>query len=149
MKVSICPEDLLVTHSLGSCIGLTLYDPVAKIGGMVHCMLPLASQDKTGKSTDPCVFTDVGVSRLLQGVFDRGAVRKRLIAKVAGGANLQDSMGTFKIGERNYTVLRKLLWKNSILISQQDVGGAIARTMTLEMATGKTFIRSGAQSFEL
>lgn len=149
MKVSNQPDDILVTYSLGSCIGLSLYDPVAGVGGLIHCMLPLSKIDVEKAKDNPYMFTDVGVQAFLQALFDMGATRKNLIAKVAGGANILDKKGLFKIGERNYVVLRKMLWKNNILIEAEDVGGTKTRTVFLYMDTGKTLIKSGGEEYEL
>jgi len=148
-KTSSSSEDEIITHSLGSCIGLTLYDPVAVIGGLIHCMLPLSKNNKAKADANPSMFVDTGVPLLLQVLFDMGAKRQRLIAKVAGGSNILDEKGMFKIGERNYLVLRKILWKNNILIDSEEVGGSQARTMILRMNEGKTFIKSAGQEHEL
>lgn len=149
MKFSYSAEDILITYSLGSCIGLTLYDPVAKVGGMVHTMLPLSKQDPAKAKINPYMYTDTGVQALIQEIFNLGATRRNIIAKAAGGATLLDEKGLFRIGERNYTVLRKVLWKNDILISSEDVGASKSRTMILNMESGKTFIRSGGTEVEL
>lgn len=141
MKVSDDPSDILVTHSLGSCIGLSLYDPEIGVGGMVHCMMPVSKLDPVKAAANPLMYTDTGVTALLKALFDRGANRKRLIVAVAGAASLLDDKGLFKIGEKNYAILRKILWKNDILISQEDVGGNIVRTMYLYMNTGQTLIK--------
>jgi len=149
MAVTDGPEDVLVTYSLGSCVGLALFDPAIRIGGMIHCMLPLSKIDPQKAAAHPAMFTDTGVSALLQEMFNRGADRKRIVATVAGGGSLLDEKGLFKIGERNYAVLRKVLWKNDILIQGEDVGGTAPRTMYLYMATGKTLVKSNGRSTEL
>lgn len=149
MNVSNQRDDVLVTYSLGSCMGLTLYDPQAGVGGMIHCMLPLSKIDENKAISNPLMFTDTGVQKLLQAVFNLGAERRNLIAKVAGCAVLCDDKGLFKIGERNYTVLRKVLWKNDILIAAEEVGGSIARTMYLYMDSGRTVIKSHGQEHDL
>ncbi|MCC6491011.1 MAG: chemotaxis protein CheD [Candidatus Hydrogenedentes bacterium] len=149
MLVTQSLEDVLITYSLGSCIGVSLYDPEAQVGGLIHCMLPLSRIDPERAKRQPQMFTDTGVPALLQEVLNRGANRKRIVAKVAGAAAPLSDNGVFKIGERNYTVLRKVLWKNEILIAAEEVGGTIARTMTLYMETGKTTIRSGGVEREL
>jgi chemotaxis protein CheD len=95
------------------------------------------------------MFTDTGIAVLLQSLFDLGATRKDLVANVAGASQTMDRQRLFRIGERNYTVLRKLLWKNEILIAAEDVGGTSSRTMYLEMATGRTFIKSDGQTHVL
>ncbi len=149
MKVSSHPEDVLVTYSLGSCIGMTVYDPALRIGGMLHCMLPLSKIDQDKARANPAMFADTGVSLLLKQLSDRGEERRRLIVKLAGAAELLDAKGLFKIGERNYTIARKVLWKNDILIAAEDVGGSKARTMSLQIATGLTKLKSGAEEWEL
>lgn len=149
MFVSDNPEDILVTYSLGSCVGLILYDPVVHVGGMIHCMLPLSKTDPDKAAKNPAMFVDTGVPQLIQSVFDLGAQRKRLIAKVAGGAKILDEQGMFKIGERNHTVLRKVLWKNNILIDGEDVGGTKARTLYLHIADGTAYVKSGGERSDL
>ncbi|MBN1268237.1 MAG: chemotaxis protein CheD [Kiritimatiellae bacterium] len=142
-------EEVLVTYSLGSCIGLSLYDPVACVGGLVHCMMPLSKTDPAKARAKPCMYVDSGVMLLLQVLFDLGATRKNLIAKVAGAARMMDHKEIFNIGERNYTVVRRILWKNDILIAGDDTGGTITRSMYLYMATGETTIRTGGKELPL
>lgn len=149
MKVSTSEAETLITYSLGSCVGLTLYDACAKVGGLIHSMLPLSKIDPSKAERNPCMFVDTGVPALLQALFDRGAQRKNLIAKVAGASHIMDDQGIFNIGERNYTVLRKLLWKNNILVAGEDVGGSIPRTMYLQMHTGKTVLKMAGREVEL
>lgn len=149
MKVSKNPSDTLITYSLGSCIGVALFDPDAGVGGLIHCMLPLSRIDPEKAKQNPHMFTDTGVPALIQSLLDNGGTRKRMIAKVAGAASPLNDNGMFKIGERNYTVLRKVLWKNEILIAAEDVGGTVARTLLLNIANGKTIIRSGGKEREL
>ncbi len=149
MAVSSDPDDVLVTYALGSCLGVSVYDHRAKVGGLIHCMLPLSSVDPEKALAKPCMFTDTGVLALLDAVFARGAMRSSLSVKAIGAASLLDDKGVFKIGERNYTVFRKVLWKNNILINAEDVGGAISRTVYLRIATGQTLIRSGKGEREL
>ena len=140
MKVSSDLEDVLVTYSLGSCIGLTLYDQDAQIGGMVHTMLPLARKNPERAKTCPAMFTDSGVMALIQELLNLGASKQNLVARAAGGAAVMDENGTFKIGERNYTTLKKILWKNDILLRAEDIGGTQARTLSLYMEDGRTTV---------
>lgn len=149
MQISNTPTDVLVTYSLGSCAGLSLYDPAAEVGGLIHCMLPLSKIDREKAKANPQMFVDTGVPDLLQNMFNLGAQRKRIIAKVAGCAQLLDEKKLFRIGERNYTVLRKVLWKNDILIAAEDIGGSIPRTMFLYMETGVTILKIRGQEVEL
>jgi chemotaxis protein CheD len=149
MRFSSEPEDVIITYSLGSCIGLTLFDTDKGIGGLVHCMLPLSKIDAAKAEANPFMFIDSGVTAFLQALFDRGAQRKTLVAKVAGGAQIMDDKGVFNIGERNNTVVRKMLWKNNILVSGEDVGGSTPRTMSLDLATGRTVLKMAGTEREL
>jgi chemotaxis protein CheD len=139
----------LVTHSLGSCIGLTLWDPEVRVGGMIHYMLPESSISPEKAKSRPAMFADSGLPLLFRKAFELGASKKRLIVKVAGGASLLDDNGTFNIGKRNYVILRKLLWRNNVLIQAEDVGGSVSRTLRLEIATGRTTIRNRNGEVEL
>ncbi len=142
MYVSRDPEDVIVTYSLGSCVGVSLYDSTAKVGGMIHCMLPLSTTDVQKAAAKPCMFTDSGMTFFLQEIFNMGATRRNLTVKVAGAASLLCTKGLFKIGERNYTVLRKILWKNNLLIAAESVKGTESRTLSLYMDSGRTTIKS-------
>ncbi len=149
MKVSNEKNDRIITYSLGSCIGLSLYDPTCFIGGMIHCMLPLSKMNPEKAKESPCMFIDTGVMTLLQTMFDMGAQRKNIIAKIAGASSMLDDKNLFRIGERNNTIVRKILWKNNILISAENVGGTISRTLILEMITGNTYIKTKGQTYLL
>lgn len=142
MKVSNHPEDILITYSLGSCLGLTLYDPAVRVGGMIHCMLPLSKIDKIKAQATPAMFVDTGIPALLQAMYDLGARKSRLLVNVAGCASLLDDKKLFRIGERNRTVLRKVLWKNDIMIASEDCGGTVSRTLILYIANGRTTVKS-------
>ena len=149
MKYSKNPGDVLITHSLGSCVGLALYDPGICVGALLHAMLPLSKIDREKAEARPYMFTDVAVAGTLEKMYDLGAGKSRIIAKVAGASSLLDEKKLLKIGERNYTVLRKILWKNDILIAAEDIGGRIPRTMSLYMESGVTTVRTSGTEREL
>lgn len=149
LKISDNIEDQIVTYSLGSCIGITIYDTRNKIGGMIHCMLPLSRIDPQKAQKNPYMFTDTGLSSFLQQLFNRGSRKADLIIKIAGCSRILDEKGLFNIGERNHTVARKILWKNDILIKAEDVGGSKSRTIFLDIATGITRMKSGGVTVEL
>ncbi len=149
MKVSDDPDTILVTYSLGSCVGVSVYDPVAGVGGMIHCMLPLSKIDETKAKARPYMFVDTGVIAMLTAVYAMGGQRQNLVAKVAGAGSPLGKEETFRIGQRNYTILRKLLWKNNILIDAEDIGGASARTMYLYLRDGLTTVKSGGKEVPL
>ena len=143
MKVCSQPGDVLITHALGSCLGITIYDPVAKVGGMLHVMLPLSTIDSKKAAENPFMFIDTGVPRLFLESYKAGAQKQRLIVRVAGGAtakaNLEEDY--FQIGKRNMIMLRKLLWKNGVLLKAVDVGGNHSRTMLLDVESGVVTLR--------
>ena len=149
LQVSNRPEDTLITYSLGSCIGATAYDPIAKIGGMLHYMLPLSKIAPDKARRNPAMFADTGIPLLLKKMYTLGASKKRMIIRVAGGSHLMDQNKIFNIGERNYLILRKILWKNSLLIKSEDVGGNLSRTVRMEIDTGMITVKSSRGVYEL
>jgi chemotaxis protein CheD len=141
--------DVLVTHALGSCLGLIVYDPVARVGGLLHAMLPLSRINPQKAESHPYMFVDRGVPLLFKTVYQMGGQKQRLIVKAAGCGSPLGKNAMFKIGERNYTVLKKLLWKNSILLEAEDVGGTDSRTVHVDIATGRAIIRIKEKRKEL
>ncbi len=149
MAVTTSTDDVLITYSLGSCIGVSVYDPVAKVGGLMHCMLPQSKIDRDKAQTRPYMFVDTGMMLFLTKLFDLGATKANAVVKVAGGSRVLDKNGLFRIGERNYTIFRKILWKNGMIITAENVGGDITRTVRLDMSTGVFTMKSGGVVTEL
>jgi len=143
-KISWDPADVLVTYALGSCIAVALYDPVTKVGGLLHYMLPDSALDAAKAQQNPFMFADTGIPRLVAAVRAKGGESRRLVVRLAGGAQVLDSQGTFQIGKRNYLAARKILWKAGILVAAEAVGGEVSRTTRLEIGTGRMWIREGA-----
>ena len=147
MKVSAKKDDLIITHALGSCLGITVHDPVACVGGLLHVMLPLSTIDPAKADRNPFMFVDTGFPKLLMECFRSGAQKQRLVIRVAGGANSQEREEDdfFQIGKRNFIILRKLLWNNGILLKSYDVGGNHSRTMSLEISSGIVTVKGNGQ----
>ncbi len=141
MEVCQDLQAVLVTYSLGSCIGVSLYDPVAKVGGLLHYMLPESQIDPQKAQKNPFMFADTGIPLLFKTAYQYGATKNRIIVKAAGGSQILDDTGFFNIGKRHYIALRKILWKNNILIKAEDIGGQVSRTVRLELATGKVWLK--------
>lgn len=137
--------DVLVTHALGSCLGLVVHDPEAKIGGLLHAMLPLSKINPQKAETNPFMFVDTGVPELFKQLYDLGGKKSRLVVKAAGCASPLGKNEMFKIGERNYLVLKKLLWKNNILIESESIGGTNGRTVYFDVSTGQVDIISNGK----
>ncbi len=148
-QVSRDPRVTLVTYSLGSCIGVTIWDPKVCVGGMIHYMLPESSLSTEKAKARPAMFADTGIPGLFRAAYELGAVKKNLIVKVAGGSQLLDDNGLFNIGKRNYVMLRKIFWKNGVLIDAEDTGGSISRTVRLEIETGRVTIKNRTREVEL
>ncbi|MEE4363267.1 MAG: chemotaxis protein CheD [Desulfotignum sp.] len=142
MKVSNNPGESIITYSLGSCIGLVIYDPAVKVGGILHYMLPDSSIDKQKAAARPYMFADSGIPRLFKTAYQLGAAKQRMRVYVAGGAEILDQQGFFNIGKRNYMALKKMFFKNKVMITRQDVGGNVNRTVRIEIATGDIYVKT-------
>jgi chemotaxis protein CheD len=136
------PTATVVTYALGSCIGVTVYDPVAKVGGLLHFMLPSAELNKDKAAANPAMFGDIGIPLLFKTAYEKGAKKERLIVCAAGGAEVLSDDGHFKIGSRNRTLVRKIFWKNGILLSADETGGSNSRTLSLRMTDGAVAVRT-------
>ena len=147
-KISNDPEGVLITHALGSCLGITAYDPIAKIGGMLHVMMPLSTINPQRAKDSPYTFVDTALPQFFNKLYASGAQKKQLVVKVSGAARTASS-GTkedrFNIGKRNCVVFKKMLWKAGILINAEDVGGTVPRTMSLEIDTGNVWLSTAGQ----
>jgi len=141
-KVSNNPADVIVTYSLGSCIGVCLYDPATHIGGMLHYQLPSSKMDAERARAKPFMFADSGMKILLDKLLSMGAQKKRMHVRLAGGATMATGPKGFDIGKRNYLAIRKVLWSNGMFIDAEDIGGHAARNLYLDMADGTVTIRS-------
>lgn len=143
-RVSDDPEETLVTYALGSCLGITVWDPVAQVGGLLHVMLPSGEMDPDQARTNPARFVDTGVPALFRACYALGARKERMITRVAGGAAMAVEGGSdrFQIGRRNVLALRNVLWKAGVLLEAQDVGGHQSRTIWLQVGSGECVVRS-------
>jgi chemotaxis protein CheD len=135
------PGEVLITYALGSCIGMTVYDPATAVGGMLHFMLPDSSIDPAKRAETPYKYADTGIPLLLAKVTELGGVKRRLVVRIAGGAQMMDASGVFDIGKRNYQALRKILWKVGVLVHAEAVGGSVSRTIRLEIGSGRLWLR--------
>lgn len=133
----------LITLGLGSCVGVTLYDPIVKVGGLLHVMLPDSTSFKDVQK--PAKFADLGIPLLVKELSAIGGVFGRLKAKLVGGAQMFsgfDNSLSLNIGQRNTEKSREVLRKMGIPIIAEDVGGNKGRTMILDTSTGSVSIRT-------
>ncbi|MBN1764663.1 MAG: chemotaxis protein CheD [Sedimentisphaerales bacterium] len=148
-RVSRDPNDVIVTYSLGSCIGAVLYDPVTKVGGMLHFQLPSARSDPEKSGRNPAMYADSGLDYLIKKLISLGAEKKRLQVKIAGAAQMMNDAKMFQIGKRNYAAVRQYLWKNGMFIDAEDIGGKAARNMYLSLADGAVTVKCQGQTKQL
>lgn len=142
LKVGRAP-DSLTTLGLGSCIGLTLYDPVTKIGGLVHYMLP--DSTKLKNNSNIAKFGDTGIKELYKQVVANGASPRRLVAKIAGGAKMFEVSGLSQVGnvgERNSEEAKIILKELRIPLIAEDIGLNYGRTVVLDCNNGDYIIKS-------
>ena len=140
-NVSNNPQDVLETLSLGSCIGVCLYDPTATIGGMLHYQLPNSTMNPARAKQNPLMFADTGMKLLIDKILAMGANEKQLQVKIAGGAAMDTGPNGFDIGKRNYLAIKKVLWQNRMFIKAEDIGGSSPRNMYLDIADGTVKIK--------
>jgi len=132
---------ILVTQALGSCVGLTLWDPMTLLGGMAHVMLPTAAD--SALQGHPERFASTAVPLLVERLNQRGAPKRRLLAKVAGGAAMfGNDSGLETIGQRNTAEVKAQLERLGVPIRGEDTGGSHARTIELHLDTGILLVRS-------
>lgn len=141
-KVGRNPSNL-ISYGLGSCVGIAVYDPVAKIGGLAHIMLPDSTQARS--SDNPAKFADTCLPLMLEDMVKQGAARGRLWAKIAGGAQMftfANATDIMRVGERNSEAVRVILRKLDLKIVADDCGGNYGRTVELKLENGAFRIKT-------
>ena len=137
----------LVTLGLGSCVGIALYDSRNRLGGLAHIMLPDSSQfqDRSNRAK----FADLAIPDLVAALGRQGARPGRLVAKIAGGAQMFNSgdrhLSLLNIGQRNAAMVRKTLADLAIPLVAEDTGGNYGRTMIFDLEKGDVLIRTIGQ----
>jgi len=142
LKISDNSGDILVTYALGSCICVAIYDPKVKVGGLLHFMLPDSNLDAVKAKATPAMFADTGIPLLFKSCYACGADKKRMVVKVAGGASILDDTNYFRIGQKNITAVRKIFWRNNVMIDGEDTGKHFNRTVRLDLSSGRCIIKS-------
>lgn len=149
MIVGDTPDDVLVAYGLGSCVVVCLYDPVARVGGMLHALLPTVLNGNKAED-NPTKFVDQGVFLLVDALVRRGGKRTRLVAKVCGGAQLLSARGLqaelnnecFNVGKLNVAATEAALHSSGLRIQAQATGGHDGRTVKLYLADGRVTVRT-------
>jgi chemotaxis protein CheD len=148
-KVASSPARMM-TYALGSCVGIVLYDPVSKIGGLAHVMHP--SSGRVPNNSNKAKFVDTAVELMLSMMAKKGAQRERIVAKLFGGAKMfqQDtlSQGVLQIGEENVKAAKEELKKRNIPIVAESTGGTKGRTVFFNVLTGKVTVKDALNNEE-
>ena len=132
----------IITYALGSCIGITFWDPFLHLGALLHIMLP--ERYETDK-VNVYKYADSGIRETIRNLSAFGMVKSRTVVKIAGGAKMFEIRGNAEfgnIGARNTDIVKKILREERMKISAEDTGGSYARTMLLNVETGDVAIRT-------
>ncbi|NOZ76316.1 MAG: chemotaxis protein CheD [Euryarchaeota archaeon] len=141
-RVSRDPVNI-VTVGLGSCVGIALYDPVSKVGALIHIMLPRSTDSNSRENK--AKFADTAIPLVLEEMERLGARRENIVAKLAGGAKMFSIMTTEQIkhiGERNVIAAAETLKAEGVRIASMETGGSVGRTMELDTSSGRVRVRS-------
>lgn len=147
MKVSNDTNSFLITHSLGPCIGVIVYDPKIRVGGLLHFQLPTSKGHEQRAMENPFMFADTAMPRLFKEVEAHGSSRKRLTVSIFGGASMLHDDQIFKIGIQNTRVAKKIMWQHCINIKNEEIGGKSSRTVSIDIETGSIRLQMDGKSY--
>jgi chemotaxis protein CheD len=134
------PDDVLVAYGLGSCLGIGMIDPLTRIAGLLHAVLP----DSNNGDASSSKYVTSGIRNLMEGMVKLGANQSRIIVRMAGGANMLVSVSlsqAFEIGSRNIIAAHKTFQQMNMRLSAEEVGGNVGRTVKIYVVTGKMTVR--------
>lgn len=150
LTVSDDPDDVLVAYGLGSCVAVCLYDPLVRVGGLLHALLPTDRMGGRARPGQPAKFVDQGVPLLIAQVLDLGAKRFRLVARLCGGANMLAHTGlegrADRIGQLNIQAAESALRSARVRLRASATGGRGGRTVKLHMADGRVTVKTLKES---
>jgi len=142
LAVSNDPDLVLATFALGSCVGITAWDPRAGAGALLHCLLPESSLAPENAVQKPAMFCDSGIPRMLAQLESLGAERRRLRVCLAGAARVLEGADYFDIGRRNLLAAKRLLWQHGLMVHAEDSGGNLSRSLKLCLADGAVTVKT-------
>lgn len=139
LKVSNGAGDVIVARVAGSCLAVTGHDPVAGVGGILNAMLPNSDVNSKAASSNPMIFIDRGFPLFISELNAHGAIRSRLIIKIAGAAETESGRNFFSVGSRNLIALRLMLRRFGLEITAGDTGGYERRELCLDIGSGSAW----------
>jgi len=146
MKISSNPAETLVAFTIGSGIGMTIYDPISMVGGMLNFILPSSATIDSAKIKKyPLMFADTAIPAFLAALEEFGAKTDRMKIVIAGGAQVLDQTGVFNMGHHNYQATQLILSGYKLGIHHEDIGGIQSRTLKLNIGSGDSFIHFPGQ----
>ncbi len=151
LAVSDAVEDVIVTHALGSCVAVCVFDPVAHVAALLHFMLPESRINPERGKERPATFADTGIPLLFQMAYRLGLDKRRAVVKLVGGAEITSGGADpmFRTGRRNALAAKQVLWRNGVLVAAEETGSNIARTVHLAVQDGRLRVFSGRTSTEI
>jgi chemotaxis protein CheD len=138
----------IVTHALGSCVAVCLWDPVTHVAGMLHFLLPESRLNAERAARQPGTFADTGIPLLFQAAYKAGAVKSRLRVQLLGGAAITGGPNGLDVGRRNSLIAKKILWQNGVLVKGEALGGTDTRTVSLSASNGRVLVTRGREVIE-
>lgn len=142
MQISADPNTIMICYGLGSCIGISFYDPVRKVGALAHIVLPDSAMARA--QDGPPKYANTCIPYVLEQMKKKGAIHNRIIVKIAGGAQVLQVAGVknrLDIGSRNIEAVREALKQAGLFLKGEDVGGNFGRTMQFFIESGKNVIK--------
>ncbi|MFZ5774754.1 MAG: chemotaxis protein CheD [Thermodesulfobacteriota bacterium] len=143
--VSNTPDEIIKTFALGSCVAVIFLHQPTRTVGLIHIALPDSSVSPEMVDNRPAYFADTGIPVILRAMasltFCPSPLKPQgMVVKLAGGANVLDSNNTFNIGKRNVLTIKRMLWSMGMGPVAEDVGGAISRTVSVPVESGRVFL---------
>jgi chemotaxis protein CheD len=140
VKTTDKPIGTLCTNILGACGCVTIYDQEARVGGMLHFLLPEARVNPQRALANPYMFADTGIPMLFRRAYKLGAIKERIVTKLIGGCNVLDPENSFNIGYRNQVVAEEVLARNGVQIAGKYLGGLEGMTVAMYLETGRVAV---------
>ena len=139
-------ESTILTHALGSCVAVCLWDPQARVAGLIHVLLPDSRINADRAAVQPAAFADTGIPLLFQTAYAYGVAKKRCQVRLVGGADVTGiGAGQTSVGKRNILAARALLWKNGVMLQAEAVGGRDPRNVSMDVADGRIQVTSSGR----
>jgi chemotaxis protein CheD len=139
-------EPVVIETLLGSCVAVCLYDPLSRIGGLNHILLPGRADMKHFDTASRYGIN--AMELLINRVMELGGMRRNLVAKVFGGANVMPTV--FRedgMGSRNAKFVLEFLYNEAITVLSQDLGGHDTRRIYFHTDTGDVFLKRTSPSY--